>query len=119
MCNTLTVENNYNLLGYFENLNVEVVSSTNALFSFPSINEAILFNSNINLIEDIFNKLNNTKYKFIALSIEEWKIEKDKYIKCKDKNYKYIDEKIEVKEQNIKNKNIAEDIFGNDIIEIR
>ena len=120
MCDNLTIENNYNILGYFVNLNVEVVSSTNTIFSFPSINDAILFNTNVNIIEDYFNNINGKAYKFIALSIDEWNIEKNKYINNKNKNYKYIDETtINIDEKKIKNKDIAEEIFGDDIIEIR
>ena len=120
MCEFLTIENNYNLLGYFINLNIEVVSSKNAIFSFPNINDAILFNNNINEIEESFNKIANSNYKFLALSIDQWKEEKNIFIKNKDKKYYYIDETtINVEKTKIRNKNIAEDIFGDDIIEIR
>lgn len=120
MCNNLTVENNYNILGYFVNLSIEVVSSTNVIFSFPNINDAILFNNNVNIIEEYFNNVNNNVYKFIALSNDEWQLEKNKFISEKNKKYEYIDESIlTVDEKEIKNKNVAEDIFGNDIIEIR
>ena len=119
MCDALMLENNYNLLGYFEDLSIEVVSSTNAIFSFPTQNATILFNNNLNIIEEEFTKVNKVNYKFIALTLGEWNKEKDIYIKSKDREYKYIDEQCDIEDIEIKNKNIATDIFGDDIIEIR
>ena len=120
MCEQLTIENNYNVLGFFDSLNIEVVSSTNTIFSFPNINDAIVFNNNIREIEECFNNINHLNYRFIALSNEEWLREKDNFINNKDKKYVYIDETLIEKEENVvKNIDIAEDIFGNDLIEIR
>lgn len=112
----LNIENDYNILGYLENANVMVVSKTNALFVFEKESEAIIFNNNINIIEDKYNELNSTNYKFIAISNDEWNVEKTKFINNKDKKYEYIEEK---EEESFEAKDLAEDIFGNDIIEIR
>ena len=113
----LNIESDYNILGYIENANVMVVSKTNTLFAFEKESEAIIFNNNINIIEDKYNELNSTNYKFIALSNEEWNVEKTKFINNKDKKYEYIEEL--KKEESFEAKDLAEDIFGNDIIEIR
>lgn len=119
LINDLSFENDYSLLGYIETANVEVVSSTNVIFSFKSDNEAILFNNNIETIEVKYNESNNSNYKFIALSINEWKVEKQKFIDNKNKVYKYLDENdIINNESDSKAKNIADDLFGDNIVEI-
>ena len=119
LINDLSFENDYSLLGYIETANVEVVSSKNVIFSFKSDNEAILFNNNIETIEVKYNESNNSNYKFIALSINEWKVEKQKFIDNKNKVYKYLDEDdIINNESDSKAKNIADDLFGDNIVEI-
>lgn len=119
LINDLSFENDYSLLGYIETANVEVVSSKNVIFSFKSDNEAILFNNNIETIEVKYNESNNSNYKFIALSINEWKVEKQKFIDNKNKVYKYLDENdIINNESDSKAKNIADDLFGDNIVEI-
>ena len=119
LLNDLNFENDYSLLGYIETANVEVVSSTNVIFSFKSDNEAILFNNNIETIEVKYNEANNSNYKFIALSINEWNVEKQKFIDNKNKVYKYLDENdIINNESDSKVKNIADDLFGDSIVEI-
>lgn len=119
LINDLSFENDYSLLGYIETANVEVVSSKNVIFSFKSDNEAILFNNNIETIEVKYNESNNSNYKFIALSINEWKVEKQKFIDNKNKVYKYLDEDDIINdESDSKAKNIADDLFGDNIVEI-
>lgn len=119
LINDLSFENDYSLLGYIETANVEVVSSTNVIFSFKSDNEAILFNNNIETIEVKYNEANNSNYKFIALSINKWNVEKQKFIDNKNKVYKYLDEDdIINNESDSKAKNIADDLFGDNIVEI-
>lgn len=119
LLNDLNFENDYSLLGYIETANVEVVSSTNVIFSFKSDNEAILFNNNIETIEVKYNEANNSNYKFIALPINEWNVEKQKFIDNKNKVYKYLDENdIINNESDSKAKNIADDLFGDNIVEI-
>ena len=114
----LSLDNDYSLLGYVETANVEVVSSTNVIFSFNSDNEAILFNNNIEIIEVKYNEANNSNYKFIALSINEWNVEKQKFINNKNKVYKYLDENdIINNESDSKVKDIADDLFGYNIVE--
>lgn len=113
----LNIESDYNILGYIENASVMVVSRTNTLFAFEKESEAIIFNDNISIIENKYNELNSTNYNFIALSNDEWTVEKAKFINNKDKKYEYIEEVEE--EESFEAKDLAEDIFGNDIIEIR
>ena len=117
LINRLTIDNDFNVLGYIENAGVVVVSKTNVIFSFNNESESIIFNNNVSLIEDKFNEINSVNYKFIALSLDEWNVEKNKFINNKSKNYEYINEQ-EI-EDDFETKNLAEDIFGNDIIEVR
>ena len=113
----LNIESEYNLLGYIENAEIVVVSATNVLFSFKNDNEAIIFNKNLNIIEKKFNEYNSVDLRFFALSTIEWNNEKEKFINNKNKKYTYIDEN--AIEDEFESKNIALDVFGEDIIEIR
>lgn len=116
----LSIESQYQLLGYIENSNIEVVSPTNVLFSLKSESEAIIFNENLMSIENSFNEHNKTDYKFYALSKDEWIIEKQKFISNKNKVYEYIEEKNDDKiVDSVKTFDLAEDIFGNDVIEVK
>ena len=115
--NKLNIDSDYNTLGYVENANIVVVSKTNTMFAFEKESESLLFNTNLSVIEDKFNELNNLTCKFISLSNEEWNVEKNNFINNKDKKYEYIEEIVE--EESFEAKDLAEDIFGNDIIEIR
>ncbi len=115
--NKLNIDSDYNTLGYVENANIVVVSKTNTMFAFEKESESLLFNTNLSVIEDKFNELNNLTSKFISLSNEEWNVEKNNFINNKDKKYEYIEEIVE--EESFEAKDLAEDIFGNDIIEIR
>jgi len=117
MLSKLNIENDFNLLGYIETAEICVVSKTNVLFSFKGESDAIIFNKNVFLIELKFNEINNSNYKFIALSNDEWNVEKNKFINNKNKIYKYINEKNI--EEEVDSKDLALDIFGNEIIEIR
>lgn len=112
----LNVESDYYFLGYVENANVMVVSKTNVIFAFEKESEAILFNSKVDIIETKYNESYNVNYKFIAISDYEWNIEKGIFINNKDKKYKYIDET--AVDDSFDVKDLAENIFGNDIIEI-
>ena len=106
-------------MGYIENAEIEVVSDTNVLISFENQNDSILFNNNLELIEIKYNSIFKTNYKFVALSKFEWEKEKNKFINNKNKKYNYIVENEIISEQKKEIENIAEDIFGSDIIEIR
>ena len=115
----LVLDDNLNILGYVENAKIEVASKTNVLFSIKNESEAVIFNNNVSDIEKKYNDANKTNYKFIALSTKEWGEEKKKYIENKNKKYEYMDEEKLIK-KNISNaENLANDIFGDKIIEIR
>ena len=117
LISNLKINDENNILGYIESASICVVSKTNVLFSFKNDIETIIFNKNITVIENQYNDTYKSDYKFIGLSNEEWNIEKNKFINNKNKDYKYISE--EIFEENIESKDLASDIFGDDIIEIR
>ena len=82
-----------------------------------------LINSKLLTVEEQFNKIFHTQYKFIALTENMWNSEKEEYIKnLKNKHvYQYIEEpkKEEEPEKDIDNiEKIAYDIFDKDKIEI-
>ena len=115
----MNIKNEFNILGYVENGNIEVVSTTNVIFSFKSMSDSIIFNKNLLSIENKYNEEYNKTYKFIGLSQDEWNVEKQQFINNKNKKYEYIDEEKQEIKEDIKTKDIAEDIFGEDIIEIK
>ncbi len=119
MLNELSIKSEFNLLGYVENASIEVVSSTNVIFSFKNDNESIIFNDNLEIIENKYNDLNNSKYKFLALSSTEWNDEKANFIKNKNKKYVYINEDKTDYESLSLVQDLAEDVFGKSIIEIK
>ena len=113
----LKVKDDNNILGYVENCKVEVVSTTNVIFSSKRTSDAVIFNDNLELIESLINGKNENKYQIICLSSDEWNEEKKNYIKNKNKKYEYIfeDNKVEKSEA----LNIANDVFGDNIVELR
>lgn len=115
----LSFESDYNTLGLIENAKIEVVSKTNVIFSFLNSNDSIIFNNNLINIEKKYNDVNNSDYKFFAISDADWNLEKQNFIKNKDKKYEYIDENVKMSNINESElENLAQDLFGEDIIEI-
>ena len=115
----LSFESDYNALGLIENAKIEVVSNTNVIFSFLNSNDSILFNNNLLNIEKKYNDVNNSDYKFFAISDADWNLEKQNFIKNKNKKYEYIDENVKMSNINESElENLAQDLFGEDIIEI-
>lgn len=115
----LSFESDYNTLGLIENAKIEVVSKTNVIFSFLNSNDSIIFNNNLINIEKRYNDVNNSNYKFFAISDADWNLEKQNFIKNKDKKYEYIDENVKMSNINESElENLAQDLFGEDIIEI-
>ena len=113
----LNINSEYTLLGLIENAEICVVSKMNVLFSFKNESESLIFNKNINKLEEKYNNYFKEDYKFISLSLDEWNNEKEKFISNKNKKYEYIDES--TMEEDVESKDLASDIFGDDIIEIR
>ncbi len=116
----LSIENNFKLLGFIENATIEVVSSKNVIFSFKDTSDAIIFNENVNNIEKYYNDKNNSVYKFIAISLDEWDAIRQEFIRNKDKVYNYIDENDVKYMSDEKNETVelAESLFGTDILEV-
>ncbi len=116
----LNEENQYSLLGYLNNMNIQVVSDEYVLFSTEVLSDSVLFNNNLDNIEEEFKKRMRKDYKFISLNNIEWNKEKEYFIKNKNKIWEYIDEKKLQKENTEPDKleSEAKDIFG-DVIEIK
>lgn len=122
LIDNMKLNNDYTIMGYMEPSNVEVVSKTNVIFSFKNDSEAIIFNNNIDSIELKYNEMFKVDYKFVGLSIDEWNVEKKKFIENKNKKYKYLDENVIIKEETNESdsdiKDIADDLFGDSLVEI-
>ena len=109
--------NNYTIRGYITNMVIEVVSDEYILFSTQLDSDSILFNNNLEIIENEFKKLMKENYKFISLSFNEWSKERQAFIKNKNKERKFINEN----EKKYIKSSIEEDattIFGN-IVEVK
>ncbi|MDD2238686.1 MAG: DNA polymerase III subunit gamma/tau [Bacilli bacterium] len=105
-------------LSLLKNTKVEVVSPTNVLISTNTYNNSVLFNLICDEISEKCKKIIGDNIKIICLDEEQWKKEKSKYIKNKKiKEYSYIEEP--VLKNNTKTINIATDIFGEELIEIK
>jgi len=115
----LNENNEYRILGFVENSNIEVVSEYSVIVSFESNNQVIIFNQNLDEIENIFFKFSNNNIKFVGLSNSEWLEERKSYVNNKNKMYNFIDENYIKTNEIIKTKDIAEDIFGKEIIELK
>ncbi len=109
---------NIDLYSIIEDVNIEVASNINVLFSHPSISGTIIFNSNLEHIEQELKNKFEKDYKIICLSSEEWIETKNNFIKNKNKIYEYIPETTEPEEKNTE-KNDAMEIFGEELVEIK
>ena len=109
---------NIDLYSIIEDVNIEVASNINVLFSHPSISGTIIFNSNLEHIEQELKNKFKKDYKIICLSSEEWIETKNNFIKNKNKIYEYIPETTEPEEKNTE-KNDAMEIFGEELVEIK
>lgn len=118
--NSVELENDRDLFNLIESVNVEVVSPTNVIFSNNSLSTAVLFNESLVEVERRFNKITGVDYKFICLSMNEWFDEKNRFMELKNlkqDNFVYIDENLI--EKNNKSVVVANDLFGNSILEIK
>ena len=116
--NKEVLKNNVELLSLVEDINIEVVSPTNILFSHKSPSVALLFNQSVKNIEQEYYKSENNKKNFICLSEADWNLEKQSFIANKDKKYTYIEEPTEKKTQG-KIVDSAMDIFDKNTIEVK
>lgn len=98
----------------------EVVSERTVLFTFNKNFEVVLFDKNIELVKKLLKNIFNKNYELVAVSNDEWKNIKKKYIEDMNCGIKY--EYKDIKKQVKKRKNSTElekdveNIFGDDII---
>ncbi|MDD2409420.1 MAG: DNA polymerase III subunit gamma/tau [Bacilli bacterium] len=118
LTNYFCVNGETKYLSLLKNTKVEVVSPTNVLISTKTYSNSVLFNLICDEISEKCKKIIGDSIKIICLDEEQWKKEKSKYIKNqKTQKYSYIEEPI-LKNDN-KTINIATDIFGKELIEIK
>ena len=99
----------------------EVVSDKIVLFSFKNDFEVVLFDKNEDLVKKLLKNVYNKNYEVVAISTEDWKSEKNNYIKNikSGVKYTYIEEekkKKVTKKRTNELENTAELIFGDGII---
>ncbi len=99
----------------------EVVSDKIVLFSFKNSFEVVLFDKNVDIIKKLLKLIYDKVFEVIAISEEEWKKEKNNYIKNikSGVKYTYIEEekKNKVAKKNTNDlENSVENIFGDEII---
>ena len=99
----------------------EVVSDKIVLFSFKNDFEVVLFDKNEDLVKKLLKNVYNKNYEVVAISTEDWKAEKNNYIKNikSGVKYTYIEEekkKKVTKKRTNELENTAELIFGDGII---
>ena len=99
----------------------EVVSDKIVLFSFKNDFEVVLFDKNEDLVKKLLKNVYNKNYEVVAISTEDWKAEKNNYIKNIKSGVKYTYIEGEKKKRVTKKKtneleNTAELIFGDGII---
>ena len=99
----------------------EVVSDKIVLFSFKNDFEVVLFDKNEDLVKKLLKNVYNKNYEVVAISTEDWKSEKNNYIKNIKSGVKYTYIEEEKKKRVTKKKtneleNTAELIFGDGII---
>ena len=105
-------------LSLLKNTKVEVVSPTNVLLSTKNFSNSVLFNSICDEISEKCQKIIGPDIKIICLDEEQWKKEKNRYIETKkDKKYNYINEP--ESKNDSKTINLASNIFGKELIEIK
>ena len=122
--NDIEFENNHDLLNLIENVSIEVVSPTNVIFANKSQSTVLLFNESLDLIENAFNKACKNKKSFICLTLNDWNIEKNRYmelLKNKQNNFVYIEEKDDIINEDDANLSvsIANDLFGDSLLEVK
>ena len=122
--NDIEFENNHDLLNLIENVSIEVVSPTNVIFANKSQSTVLLFNESLDLIENAFNKACKNKKSFICLTLNDWNIEKNRYmelLKNKQNNFVYIEEKDDIINEDDVNLSvsIANDLFGDSLLEVK
>lgn len=112
---TLKSENIAELLNIVTKSTPQVVSDTYAIFVTKSESIKIVGNSKLYELENKFNNINTSTYKFIFISNSDW----DSFMQSYDKSKKYdIMEESEFINTDGNSVSLAEDIFGNDKLKI-
>lgn len=94
---------------------LQVASSSNIIFLTSSDSIKVVGNSKLYDLESKINSLYNTNYKFIFITKDDWDIFMKDY--SKDKEFVLMDES-EYVNNNANSVKLAEDIFGNDKLNI-
>ena len=97
---------------------IKAASDEYIIYVYKSPEDVELFNSNLNIVEDVLEKSFKEKYRLIAVTMDDWEIIKNDF-NNKKKKYEYIEEKIkeQKKEESIQTENNdIRDMF-NDIVE--
>ena len=115
--NELILNNEYKLGTLLKETKVEVVSPTNVLLSTEAYSNSVLLNTISEEISLNLKKQYNISLKIVCLDSLRWNVEKTEYIKNKKiKKYSLMSEpEIIITEEIV---NSAENIFGNELIEI-
>lgn len=114
----LTKNNDLKCLSIIKSTKVEVASPTNVILSTDTYSNSILFNSISEEISEKLKKITNKDIKIICLDSECWGKEKEIYIKNKKTKVYQLLEEPEIKKNN-QIKDLAENLFGNELIECK
>ena len=88
-----------------------VVSDTNVIFTTKRDSVKVLANNKLDILENKFNQSNDTNYKMIVITSNEWDLIKKSY--DKDKEYKFMDDTEYVNTSG--SQGLAEELFGDDV----
>ena len=94
---------------------LQVASPSNIIFLTSSESIKVVGNSKLYDLESKFNSLYNTNYKFIFITKDDWDLFMKNY--TKDKKFTIMDETDYI-DNNTNSVKLAEDIFGNDKLNI-
>lgn len=101
--------------------NVEVVSETNIIFSYKNNFDAVIFNKNMDEIDQFVSKIFKKKYKTVCVTTNEWEKIKNEYIDNVKKGIKYniIDENEKIlNKKNNELERTLDNIFGDKYIKV-
>ena len=101
--------------------NVEVVSETNIIFSYKNNFDAVIFNKNMDEIDQFVSKIFKKKYKTVCVTTNEWKKIKNEYIDNVKKGIRYniIDENEKIlNKKNNELERTLDNIFGDKYIKV-
>ncbi len=117
--NYLKKEKNKNILSLLIDTSIVVSSDTHAIIQTEIEATSHLINALLSEIEANYKKVTKDELKFIAISKEEWKDLKEKYVNnLKNKvKYEFVEEK-KIEYNNDELGNIANELFAKEKIEV-